>query len=165
MYFPPPPQFLQPLTVTAFLNCSFTGTHCSGQQPRPGFNQVQQSQSQSKLTTNDALTYLREVKNRFSESKDVYDTFLEIMKEFKAQRCAEFKGNPHRPPPHRQYASAFAAAPLDAPWMPDYNSAVDLFPHAQNFPRPDAEVHACDDDQLTTMLVFAESTPLASFLA
>mmetsp|Transcript_36011 Transcript_36011/g.80148 ORF Transcript_36011/g.80148 Transcript_36011/m.80148 type:complete len:1160 (+) Transcript_36011:163-3642(+) len=42
--------------------------------------------SQSKLTTNDALSYLREVKNRFSDQKDVYDTFLEIMKEFKAQR-------------------------------------------------------------------------------
>ncbi len=41
-----------------------------------------------KLTTNDALTYLREVKNRFAEKKDVYDTFLEIMKEFKAQRWA-----------------------------------------------------------------------------
>jgi hypothetical protein len=40
-----------------------------------------------KLTTNDALTYLREVKNRFADKKDVYDTFLEIMKEFKAQRC------------------------------------------------------------------------------
>ena len=40
----------------------------------------------TKLTTNDALSYLREVKNRFSDNKDVYDTFLEIMKEFKAQR-------------------------------------------------------------------------------
>lgn len=39
-----------------------------------------------RLTTNDALTYLREVKNRFADKKDVYDTFLEIMKEFKAQR-------------------------------------------------------------------------------
>jgi hypothetical protein len=33
-----------------------------------------------------ALSYLREVKNRFADNKDVYDTFLEIMKEFKAQR-------------------------------------------------------------------------------
>jgi hypothetical protein len=32
------------------------------------------------------LTYLREVKNRFQDKKEVYDTFLEIMKEFKAQR-------------------------------------------------------------------------------
>jgi hypothetical protein len=43
--------------------------------------------AQNRLTTNDALTYLREVKNRFQDNKDVYDTFLEIMKEFKAQRC------------------------------------------------------------------------------
>jgi Paired amphipathic helix repeat len=28
------------------------------------------------------------VKNRFQDSKHIYDTFLEIMKEFKAQRCA-----------------------------------------------------------------------------
>lgn len=39
-----------------------------------------------RLTTNDALTYLREVKMRFQNDKQVYDTFLEIMKEFKAQR-------------------------------------------------------------------------------
>lgn len=41
---------------------------------------------QHRLTTNDALTYLREVKMRFQNDKQVYDTFLEIMKEFKAQR-------------------------------------------------------------------------------
>ncbi|EFJ52117.1 hypothetical protein VOLCADRAFT_56211 [Volvox carteri f. nagariensis] len=40
----------------------------------------------TKLTTNDALSYLREVKNRFADQKDVYDTFLEIMKEFKAAK-------------------------------------------------------------------------------
>ena len=42
--------------------------------------------AQQRLTTNDALTYLRDVKNKFADRKDVYDTFLEIMKEFKAQR-------------------------------------------------------------------------------
>ncbi|KAJ9510671.1 hypothetical protein QJQ45_027522 [Haematococcus lacustris] len=47
---------------------------------------TQTSASIQKLTTNDALTYLREVKNRFADKKDVYDMFLEIMKEFKAQR-------------------------------------------------------------------------------
>lgn len=44
------------------------------------------SQQAHRLTTNDALTYLREVKTRFQNDKQVYDTFLEIMKEFKAQR-------------------------------------------------------------------------------
>jgi paired amphipathic helix protein Sin3a len=43
-------------------------------------------QASHRLTTNDALTYLREVKMRFQNDKQVYDTFLEIMKEFKAQR-------------------------------------------------------------------------------
>ncbi|KIY93141.1 paired amphipathic helix protein Sin3a [Monoraphidium neglectum] len=44
------------------------------------------SSSAARLTTSDALTYLRDVKNKFADRKDVYDTFLEIMKEFKAQR-------------------------------------------------------------------------------
>lgn len=39
-----------------------------------------------KLTTNDALSYLREVKTRFANDKHIYDEFLEIMKEFKASR-------------------------------------------------------------------------------
>ena len=38
-----------------------------------------------KLTTSDALGYLREVKNRFANNKKVYDSFLDIMKQFKAQ--------------------------------------------------------------------------------
>ncbi|CAH2072717.1 unnamed protein product [Thlaspi arvense] len=39
-----------------------------------------------KLTTNDALTYLKEVKEMFQDQRDKYDTFLEVMKDFKAQR-------------------------------------------------------------------------------
>ncbi|KAG1680591.1 hypothetical protein FOA52_015039 [Chlamydomonas sp. UWO 241] len=39
-----------------------------------------------KLTTSDALQYLRDVKSRFADQKNVYETFLEIMKEFKSQR-------------------------------------------------------------------------------
>ena len=38
-----------------------------------------------RLTTNDALAYLREVKEKFKDNKAVYDNFLEIMKQFKAQ--------------------------------------------------------------------------------
>lgn len=41
--------------------------------------------SSQKLTTNDALTYLRDVKEKFKDDKTVYDNFLEIMKQFKAQ--------------------------------------------------------------------------------
>lgn len=44
-------------------------------------------QTGGRLTTTDALTYLREVKARFSHDKHIYDTFLEIMKDFKAQKC------------------------------------------------------------------------------
>lgn len=43
-----------------------------------------------KLTTNDALTYLKEVKQIFQEQKEKYETFLEVMKDFKAQRFVIF---------------------------------------------------------------------------
>lgn len=39
----------------------------------------------NRLSTNDALSYLRDVKQKFQHNRQVYDTFLEIMKEFKAQ--------------------------------------------------------------------------------
>ncbi|VYS66870.1 unnamed protein product [Arabidopsis thaliana] len=39
-----------------------------------------------KLTTDDALTYLKEVKEMFQDQRDKYDMFLEVMKDFKAQK-------------------------------------------------------------------------------
>ncbi|GMI99169.1 SIN3-like 2 [Hibiscus trionum] len=39
-----------------------------------------------KLTTNDALSYLKEVKEMFEDQKEKYDLFLEVMKDFKAHR-------------------------------------------------------------------------------
>ncbi|KAF7802898.1 paired amphipathic helix protein Sin3-like 2 isoform X1 [Senna tora] len=39
-----------------------------------------------KLTTNDALSYLKEVKDMFHDQREKYDMFLEVMKDFKAQR-------------------------------------------------------------------------------
>lgn len=39
-----------------------------------------------KLTTNDALSYLKEVKDMFQDQKEKYEKFLEVMKDFKAQR-------------------------------------------------------------------------------
>lgn len=42
--------------------------------------------SGQKLTTNDALSYLKAVKDMFEDDKDMYDEFLEVMKDFKAQR-------------------------------------------------------------------------------
>ncbi|KAL8161565.1 hypothetical protein V2J09_013054 [Rumex salicifolius] len=42
--------------------------------------------SVQKLTTNDALNYLKAVKDMFHDKKEKYDEFLEVMKDFKAQR-------------------------------------------------------------------------------
>ncbi|CAL5196996.1 unnamed protein product [Lathyrus oleraceus] len=39
-----------------------------------------------KLTTNDALSYLKAVREMFQDDKEKYDEFLEVMKDFKAQR-------------------------------------------------------------------------------
>ncbi|KAL4448880.1 hypothetical protein ABPG77_007597 [Micractinium sp. CCAP 211/92] len=44
-----------------------------------------EEERRERLTTNDALSYLREVKTRFANNRKVYDSFLEIMKQFKAQ--------------------------------------------------------------------------------
>ncbi|XP_020097203.1 paired amphipathic helix protein Sin3-like 4 [Ananas comosus] len=56
----------------------------SGQQPlmaaAPGSGGAQ------KLTTNDALAYLKSVKDMFQDKREKYDEFLEIMKDFKSQR-------------------------------------------------------------------------------
>ncbi|KAI9111373.1 hypothetical protein K1719_017063 [Acacia pycnantha] len=42
--------------------------------------------SAQKLTTNDALAYLKAVKEIFQDKREKYDDFLEVMKDFKAQR-------------------------------------------------------------------------------
>ncbi|CAA7014399.1 unnamed protein product [Microthlaspi erraticum] len=42
--------------------------------------------SAQKLTTNDALAYLKAVKDKFHDKREKYDEFLEVMKDFKAQR-------------------------------------------------------------------------------
>uniref|UniRef100_A0A1D1YVS6 Paired amphipathic helix protein Sin3-like 3 n=2 Tax=Anthurium amnicola TaxID=1678845 RepID=A0A1D1YVS6_9ARAE len=39
-----------------------------------------------RLTTNDALAYLKDVKEIFQDKREKYDEFLEVMKDFKAQR-------------------------------------------------------------------------------
>lgn len=42
--------------------------------------------STPKLTTNDALGYLKAVKDIFHDKREKYDEFLEVMKDFKSQR-------------------------------------------------------------------------------
>ncbi|CAI9109588.1 OLC1v1009432C1 [Oldenlandia corymbosa var. corymbosa] len=61
--------------------------------------------SATKLTTKDALTYLKEVKDMFQDQREKYDMFLDVMKDFKAQRIDTtgviarvkdlFKGHPN----------------------------------------------------------------------
>ncbi|CAA0828461.1 Paired amphipathic helix protein Sin3-like 2 [Striga hermonthica] len=61
--------------------------------------------STQKLTTNDALSYLKHVKDKFQEQRGKYDRFLDVMKDFKAQRIDTagviarvkelFKGHPN----------------------------------------------------------------------
>ncbi|KAL3526003.1 hypothetical protein ACH5RR_014375 [Cinchona calisaya] len=63
------------------------------------------SRAIKKLTTNDALTYLKEVKDMFQDQREKYDMFLDVMKDFKAQRIDTagviarvkelFKGHPN----------------------------------------------------------------------
>jgi paired amphipathic helix protein Sin3a len=47
---------------------------------------VQKASTDDALRKQEALTYLRELKERLKDKKDTYDEFLEIMKEFKGQR-------------------------------------------------------------------------------
>ncbi|KAL6969503.1 hypothetical protein U1Q18_029215 [Sarracenia purpurea var. burkii] len=51
-----------------------------------GQPQTMNAGSTQKLTTNDALTYLKAVKDIFQDKREKYDEFLEVMKDFKAQR-------------------------------------------------------------------------------
>ncbi|CAA2958732.1 paired amphipathic helix Sin3-like 2 isoform X1 [Olea europaea subsp. europaea] len=61
--------------------------------------------STQKLTTNDALSYLKEVKDMFQDEREKYDRFLDVMKDFKGQRIDTagviarvkelFKGHPN----------------------------------------------------------------------
>ncbi|GAB4820057.1 hypothetical protein N2152v2_007103 [Parachlorella kessleri] len=43
-------------------------------------------EGRERLTTHDALSYLRDVKLKFANNRRVYDSFLEIMKQFKANQ-------------------------------------------------------------------------------
>lgn len=65
---------------------TFYLSHCSGLHRGAIAPVGSMMPGQGRLTTSDALSYLRNVKVKFADRKDIYDTFLEIMKEFKAQR-------------------------------------------------------------------------------
>ncbi|XP_019164891.1 PREDICTED: paired amphipathic helix protein Sin3-like 3 isoform X2 [Ipomoea nil] len=52
----------------------------------PVQQQMMSGNGMQKLTTSDALAYLKNVKDIFRDKRDKYDEFLEVMKDFKAQR-------------------------------------------------------------------------------
>nr|GMD16980.1 paired amphipathic helix protein Sin3-like 3 isoform X1 [Ipomoea batatas] len=52
----------------------------------PVQQQMMSGNGMQKLTTGDALAYLKNVKDIFQDKRDKYDEFLEVMKDFKAQR-------------------------------------------------------------------------------
>jgi paired amphipathic helix protein Sin3a len=58
--------------------------------PTPTAEQQQQSANDRALNVTDALSYLDAVKVRFSEQPDVYNHFLDIMKDFKTSMYAPF---------------------------------------------------------------------------
>ncbi|PSR88338.1 Paired amphipathic helix protein Sin3-like [Actinidia chinensis var. chinensis] len=51
-----------------------------------GHPQMMGGSSTHKLTTNDALAYLKAVKDIFQDKREKYEEFLDVMKDFKAQR-------------------------------------------------------------------------------
>nr|CAD1838271.1 unnamed protein product [Ananas comosus var. bracteatus] len=57
----------------------------SGQQ-QPNMALAPSSGTSNKLTTDDALNYLKAVKDIFQDRREKYDEFLEVMKDFKSQR-------------------------------------------------------------------------------
>ncbi|XP_057529106.1 paired amphipathic helix protein Sin3-like 3 isoform X2 [Amaranthus tricolor] len=76
----------------------YTGTQVKRPQPANSFRGETSGQPQmvggggsgaaapQRLTTNDALAYLKAVKEMFQDKKEKYEEFLEVMKDFKAQR-------------------------------------------------------------------------------
>lgn len=52
----------------------------------PSQQQQQQANNYRPLNVNDALTYLDQVKSQFQNEPDVYNQFLDIMKDFKSQK-------------------------------------------------------------------------------
>jgi paired amphipathic helix protein Sin3a len=58
--------------------------HQSGPPAPPPQQQQQQQQQQQKMELHDAFAYLDRVKAEFADQPDVYNRFLQIMREFKA---------------------------------------------------------------------------------
>ncbi|KAL1828774.1 paired amphipathic helix protein Sin3-like 3 isoform X2 [Daucus carota subsp. sativus] len=70
----------------AYMNSQLKRPTVSSRPEPSGQAQMNGGGSTQKLTTNDALTYLKAVKDIFHDKREQYDEFLEVMKDFKAQR-------------------------------------------------------------------------------
>ena len=71
--------------------------HQQAQQAQQQQQQQAQQQQYRQLNVKDALSYLDQVKIQFSDQPDVYNQFLDIMKDFKSQRSVS--PPTRRPPP------------------------------------------------------------------
>ncbi|XP_071731094.1 paired amphipathic helix protein Sin3-like 2 isoform X2 [Rutidosis leptorrhynchoides] len=78
-------QFKQPLVSQSYGQPHVTGEGVGEVAGAGGVARGGASSAQ-KLTTNDALTYLKQVKEMFHDQREKYDMFLDVMKDFKAQR-------------------------------------------------------------------------------
>lgn len=70
----------------AFMSSQLKRPIVSSRAEPSGQSQMMGGGTSQKLTTNDALAYLKAVKDIFQDKKEKYDEFLEVMKDFKAQR-------------------------------------------------------------------------------
>ena len=61
--------------------------HTEGLQFDPGLNHFLPATMERPLNVTDALSYLDDVKAQFQDQPDVYNHFLDIMKDFKSQLC------------------------------------------------------------------------------
>jgi paired amphipathic helix protein Sin3a len=94
----PPQTALPPVTVSAMTPGRVTTSPPPPPQvSTPGFQSTPQPQPQPQpqssyrpLNVKDALTYLDQVKVQFQDRPDVYNKFLDIMKDFKSQRYLSY---------------------------------------------------------------------------
>ena len=82
---PPPPPPPRPLSPAAAQDEPMPEAGPST--PRRDGTQSQPESPERPLNVTDALSYLDSVKMQFQERPDVYNKFLDIMKDFKSQQC------------------------------------------------------------------------------
>lgn len=79
---------MQPIPMTGIETP--TPAALSPQLERPLASAAPHGQTEKQLNVADALGYLDSVKMKFQDRPEVYNMFLDIMKEFKSQQCVNF---------------------------------------------------------------------------